>query len=72
MYINQLDAHILVNSLCFFVKWLYILMDLQEVGSGGGDWMELAQDRVYIYRVEMRTSEGKFTGKSQKLIISGQ
>ncbi len=27
---------------------------------------------VYIYRVEMRTSEGKFTGKSQKLIISGQ
>jgi hypothetical protein len=27
---------------------------------------------VYTYRIEMRTSEGKFTGKSQKLIISGQ
>ncbi len=25
---------------------------------------------AYIYRIEMRTSEGKFTGKSQKLIIS--
>jgi len=25
---------------------------------------------VYLYRIEMRTSEGKFTGKSQKLIIS--
>jgi hypothetical protein len=22
-----------------------IKMDLQEVGAGGGDWMELAQDR---------------------------
>ena len=22
-----------------------IKMDLQEVGGGGGDWMELAQDR---------------------------
>ncbi len=25
---------------------------------------------VYMYRIEMRTSEGRFTGKSQKLIIS--
>ena len=23
----------------------YIKMNLQEVGGGGGDWMELAQDR---------------------------
>ena len=23
----------------------YIKMDLREVGGGGGDWMELAQDR---------------------------
>ena len=22
-----------------------LMMDLQEVGRGGGDWMELAQDR---------------------------
>ena len=27
-------------------RWEYnIKMDLQEVGGGGGDWMELAQDR---------------------------
>jgi hypothetical protein len=27
-------------------RWeLNIKMDLQEVGGGGGDWMELAQDR---------------------------
>ena len=27
-------------------RWEYnIKMDLEEVGGGGGDWMELAQDR---------------------------
>jgi hypothetical protein len=27
-------------------RWVYnIKMDLQEVGGGDGDWMELAQDR---------------------------
>jgi hypothetical protein len=26
-------------------RWDNIKMDLQEVGGGGGDWMELAQDR---------------------------
>ena len=26
-------------------RWEDIKMDLQEVGGGSGDWMELAQDR---------------------------
>ena len=26
-------------------RWEDIMMDLQEVGGGRGDWMELAQDR---------------------------
>jgi hypothetical protein len=26
-------------------RWENIKMDLQEVGGGHGDWMELAQDR---------------------------
>jgi hypothetical protein len=30
--------------LIYFV-FSYIKMDLQEVGGGRGDWMELAQDR---------------------------
>ena len=36
-------------------RWEYnINMDLQEVGGGCGDWMELAQDR-YMWRALVNT-----------------
>ena len=34
MYINQLDAQILVNSLYFFVKWLYMFRTIISPSSG--------------------------------------
>jgi hypothetical protein len=35
-------------------RWEDIKMDLQEVGGGRGDWMELAQDR-YKWRALVST-----------------
>jgi hypothetical protein len=40
--------HDFMNLYCFRITVLggdNIKMDLQEVGGGGGDWMERAQDR---------------------------
>ena len=60
MYINQRDAQLSVIKLYFLIRcstcfrplgrprrrWEdNIKMDLEEVGRGCGDWMELAQDR---------------------------
>ena len=34
-----------VSSILLLLLLLFIKTDLQEVGRGCGDWMELAQDR---------------------------
>ena len=34
VYINQRDAQILVNTLCFFVKWLYMFRTTVSPSSG--------------------------------------
>jgi hypothetical protein len=40
-----LTFSMLYNTLNKPLSYLGIKMDLQEVGGGGGDWMEGAQDR---------------------------
>ena len=38
-------SYLFANFVCYEVWEDNIKMDLQEVGGGCGDWMELAQDR---------------------------
>ena len=43
--LNKIIFHYLSYLLQFFLWEDNIKMDLQELGGGCGDWMELAQDR---------------------------
>ena len=47
---NALDFScvLFVHVIVFYMLYIWednIKMDLQEVGGGGGDWMELTEDR---------------------------
>jgi len=45
---NIKEGNTLIYQICFIMKYYmfyFIKMDLQEVGGGCWEWMELAQDR---------------------------
>jgi hypothetical protein len=45
MYRTKFYRHIVLLSPIGFGINKFVIMDLQEVGGGRGEWMDLAQDR---------------------------